>query len=689
MTAGADIPHRVLSEAVADAIAGRRLIAAVFLTYELDPGFFEQEILPVLLDLPRGPTRNLKLAMLEDALARPERHIAVYYDRNGIRESDSGPARLDIRRIPVSLKTGIFHPKNVFALVESTPEPGSDELPERALVIVGASANLTRSGWWQNVEASHIEEIPAGSRTRLTAGVDEMVEWLLKQGPKDTDHTALKLIRKFLGDVTTGEHRSLEGIARPHFFVKGLGKAGDADAAPPLIEFLDDTFGRGGLVGMYLEVLAPYVDKADDSRALRELIDHFAPRQTRVLLPRDNKGEAMLTPELHAWVRKELPDAEWGKLPKDLLRLGKRENAGHRFVHAKVYRFFQRRPRREVLIVGSINLTWPAHQAGGNVETALVVESVPDYEPDFWLLPEQATPSTFVDPKPPEEDAATGRGSPLLIRYHWNRDVAEARWEAAETSPRLTLSIQGVRLAELAPLAPRAWSPLAAETATQLRDRLRATSFVTVEHEGHRATVLVQEEGMAHKPSLVTDLSVEDILRYWALLTPDQRADYLAEHMPPQPGDDGADLVTPVSKTTSPDRLFSRFAHAFHAFARIEAEIVSALEHGRERDADYRLFGAKFDSLRPLLAQVKTDTTIDLVERYVISLCATQLRDQVQTRFPEYWSERADDARKLNDTLDGLGSIEHDLVARNDDDMGRFVAWFRRRFLRRHDRVDA
>jgi len=201
--------------------------------------------------------------------------------------------------------------------------------------------------------------------------------------------------------------------------------------------------------------------------------------------------------------------------------------------------------------------------------------------------------------------------------------------------------------------------------------------------------VLVQEEGMAHKPSLVTDLSVEDILRYWALLTPDQRADYLAEHIPPQPGDDGADLVTPVSNTASPDRLFSRFAHAFHAFARIEAEIVSALEHGRERDADYRLFGAKFDSLLPLLAQVKTDTTIDLVERYVISLCATQLRDQVQTRFPEYWSERADDARKLNATLDGLGSIEHDLITRNDDDMGRFVAWFRRRFLRRHDRVEA
>lgn len=188
---------------------------------------------------------------------------------------------------------------------------------------------------------------------------------------------------------------------------------------------------------------------------------------------------------------------------------------------------------------------------------------------------------------------------------------------------------------------------------------------------------------MAHKPSLVTDLAIEDILRYWALLTPDQRADYLAEKLPALPGDDGADLVTTVNKVTSPDRLFSRFAGIFHAFARIEAEIIDALENRRERDADYRLFGAKFDSLGPLLARVQSETGVDLIERYVIALCATQLRDQVRQRFATYWGEHADDARKLDDALDKLGGLELEIVARNDSDMTRFVAWFRRRFLRR------
>jgi hypothetical protein len=684
MTAGADVPHKVLSEAVADAVAGRRLVAAAFLTYEFDPGFFEQEILPVLLDLPRGPTRNLKLAMLEDVLARPERHIAVYYDRNGIRESDSGPARLDIRRIPVHVRTGIFHPKNLFALVESARAPGSDEPPQQALIVVAGSANLTRSGWWRNVEVGHIEEILSGARTRLSEGLGQLIEWMLKQGPKDTDHTALKKIQKFLREVVPAEHRSLDGAARPHFFVKGVGAPAKDEGGlslPPLVAFLDETFGRR-LEGMNLEVIAPYVDKAATSTALGSLIDRFAPSAVRVLLPRDDQGEAMLTPEMHAWLG-SLAGAGWGKLPKDLLRIGKRENAGNRFVHAKVYRFFQRRPRREVLVVGSINLTWPAHQPGGNVESALIIECVPDHELDFWLLPELSTPARFVDPKPPEDDAATGRGSPLVIRYHWRRGVAEVRWEAADASPKLTLSIQGVRIAQLDPLAARTWTLLSEIVAVELRDRLRATSFVVVEDGSDRATVLVQEEGMAHKPSLVTDLAIEDILRYWAFLTPDQRADYLAEKLPAVPGDDGEDLVTVVNQVTSPDRLFSRFAGIFHAFTRIEAEIVQALDDGRERDADYRLFGAKFDSLGPLLSRVQTETAVDLIERYVITLCATQLRDQVKQRFETYWAEHADDARRLDDGLQKLGGLEHEIVTRNDADMGRFVTWFRRRFLRR------
>lgn len=44
-----EIPHAVLSEKLEELIDGRRLVAAVFITFRFDPEFFEQQVLPVFL----------------------------------------------------------------------------------------------------------------------------------------------------------------------------------------------------------------------------------------------------------------------------------------------------------------------------------------------------------------------------------------------------------------------------------------------------------------------------------------------------------------------------------------------------------------------------------------------------------------------------------------------------------------
>src|SRR5947207_6342842 len=150
-----EIPPAVHSEEIGDRMKGRRLRSAVFLTFQLDPGFFEQEVLPVLLGIPLSHAAPVRLVQLEDALRDLPGEIAVYYDANGLVAGDSGSAKLDVRRIPVQHRTGIFHPKNVFLLVEA--EDGDDEGHRaQTLIIASLSANLTRSGWWENVESCHI-----------------------------------------------------------------------------------------------------------------------------------------------------------------------------------------------------------------------------------------------------------------------------------------------------------------------------------------------------------------------------------------------------------------------------------------------------------------------------------------------------------------------------------------------------
>ena len=59
-------PKRLaLTEAFHGAMSRQRLVAAVFLTYRFDPGFFEQEVLPVFVDRPFSRTdTKVKLAQL-------------------------------------------------------------------------------------------------------------------------------------------------------------------------------------------------------------------------------------------------------------------------------------------------------------------------------------------------------------------------------------------------------------------------------------------------------------------------------------------------------------------------------------------------------------------------------------------------------------------------------------------------
>ena len=170
----AAIPTAVLSERLQDAIQNRRLISAVFLTYKLDPAFFEQEVIPLLVDVPLAHAPAIRLVQLEDALRELAGEIAVYFDSNGLAVSDDGSAKLDVRRIPVRMASGIFHAKNVFALVEQDADD-PEAAPTRALIVASLSANLTRAGWWENVEAAHVEEIAEGDRTRLR---DDLIYFL-------------------------------------------------------------------------------------------------------------------------------------------------------------------------------------------------------------------------------------------------------------------------------------------------------------------------------------------------------------------------------------------------------------------------------------------------------------------------------------------------------------------------------
>jgi hypothetical protein len=659
-----DLPTAVLTERLGEAVGGRTIRAAIFTTFRFEPAFFEQEVLTALFDLPWHHVPALRVLQLEEALRPLSGKVAAFYDQGALVEGDLGSPGLDVRRVPCRPRTGYFHPKNVLVLV-------TDKDHRPALVVMTSSANLTRAGWWENVEAASIEELRWGEPSRLSAGLERFLKHLRIQTRAVGEHEALDQILAFLRQIEPRRQRSSGGRLHPHFYANGR------RSAPTLTEFIDGTVGDI-VRGWDLEVISPYVDVADVSEPLEELVARLRPRRVRVLVPED-RGVVRCRRALYEHV--EAAGWTWGRLPGALSSGGDRASADRR-VHAKVYRFFE--GRREILFVGSVNLTRAGHHALGNVETGVLVDRRHDRAQRFWLERIDHTPADF-EPAAEEEGVDDDLRHPLVVRYDWSRQELAALWQGQAQAPRLRLCAHGVELVEIAAGALKRgqWSVLGVGSPERIEEQLRPSSFLTaVDDAGRTGLLLVLEVGMAHRPSVVLSLTPAEILQYWALLTPDQRADYLAQRGEGTDVDGGEDLVAARVAERPPESMFDRFAGMFHGFAALERKLMEALDEGREAEAVFLVFGQKPDSLRRLVDRVRDCSSDDtLGDDYLLLLCAEALVRRLKREWPDFW-KGDHGAASLEQALAARIDLRAALVARNDDDMGAFLAWYERHFLR-------
>jgi hypothetical protein len=149
---------------------------------------------------------------------------------------------------------------------------------------------------------------------------------------------------------------------------------------------------------------------------------------------------------------------------------------------------------------------------------------------------------------------------------------------------------------------------------------------------------------------------------------------------------EGAALVSRYAPLAQTQTFFERFAGIFLAFGNVERSVRSALREGRGREATYRLFGQKYDSLGSLLKRVLKDSTAgegDLVDHYVIVMCAQQLVQELRREQCEFWREHASDGKCLQEQLGVAASLRERLIASDRAEMPAFLDWFDRWFLQR------
>ena len=414
MTSHAGFPQAVLSQQFGEALGGRRVRSAVFTTFNFDPGFFELQVLPLLFSQSFSQSDKVRLLQLEDALRNVD-HLAVYYDRCALSQ-DAEPARLDYRRIDVRRATGVFHPKLALLLVDEPREPGDDAgEPYQSLIVACLSANLSRAGWWENVECAHIEEIRDRDRSP-------------NRVPYRRD--LLAVLRRIRACAADGDdHRALDSV---HAFLRHRAPAGQYKNASSGGSWYTRLFGGEGtlnlaawLAGLHLghrdwnlEVISPYFD-ARGASPLKQLTEAIKPRKTRMYLPRDADGSALVTAGAYEAIS-ALDGVRWAELPAETTQRSggaSGDRLAPRRVHAKVYRLWHREGG-DVVLVGSVNCTSPAHSHGGagNLEAAFLVDISDQNLPRrWWLKSLEHDAERFAEVVPTEVRWA---GRPAVRRFH-------------------------------------------------------------------------------------------------------------------------------------------------------------------------------------------------------------------------------------------------------------------------------
>lgn len=660
------IPDEVLGDALSALIAGRPVRAGVFLTYEFDPYFFEGEVLPLLFDRKWSHDRKVRLVQLEDAMPSV-RNMAVYYDRAGLIPSEES-AKLDYRRHAVSRPTGYFHPKVIMLLVHNEDAKYTWE----SLILGVSSANLTESGWCTNVEAAQLVELNFNDKCAYRQDLLGLISSVKKENQALHGHEAIDEIRAFLLKNTSDSVVSQwEGRWKPHLFA----------GQDPFASFAAYFIPNGEC---HLEVISPFFDKGNEATTLSAMIEATSPKTTRVYLPEGKDKKALCTREFFKSV-KTIPRVSWSRLPEALLSMGpgKDANASKRSVHAKMYRFWNE--DREIIIVGSVNLTLAAHskRGSGNLEAAILIENEVTTRLGWLLEPiGNYVPRDFEDTQPTDEDQEGGSIN-LTIRYFWQTGVLEYYYEPHEGSQvrSIEVSATGNSLFQINPLKSHVWVALPTQFALMIRDLLRSTSFVQVRAGNEpEVTLLIEEEEMANKPSLRLDLTPEEILRYWSLLTPEQKENFILTHLLRKA--EGGASDSPVPKPIVGDSMFDRFAGIFHAFGRLEYFVNQAIEASAEREVVYRLFGEKYDSLPNLIRKTIATDDGDLVNRYITLQCARMTLDRIERNHAEFVLRHKSEIKALRKDLEAVENLRDQFSFGSREERATFFEWFDKMFLK-------
>lgn len=657
-----------ISEAFVQQLAGRRVCAGFFSTFSFEPEFFELEVLPLMLGNDVwSPSDELRYGQLQLKMQEPEQPAtdwAVAYDRD-IFESQAAP-RLEVDYLPVSLLPACQHAKlSVLLLEKPAADDKPDDQPGYSVLLCAGSFNLTRAGWWENLEVGHWVELdtqyaPANIRRPL----HQALEFYRNVRPA----MPVQALQRLLDAL--GQLPETPDDPDCSFYFSFSASGQHVQSFP---QFLAQAEARGSL-----EIVSPFFAEDGDNRVVANLLETF--KKVQLFLPRDETGRALIGKDVYCALDERVEWAEW--LPEIRQQLMGAD--GYRRLHAKIYHCTGRDGWH---FIGSVNLSQQAFSR--NVEAgfllrgpcpALLQPLTDASAPQVFDCPVEA--DSQLDPTAAVmpllhlifdwQDASLQLLSPetgrlFLLDAH-SDGVCEHELQAA--TPLQISFAEGRQLFARSSLVHARWQP-AAQSGGQLGEQPVASGVL-----------LVSQRNLYGRPLDMPGMDLAGLLRLLHAMGQEARMSSMSAMLEAalrQNLESPDQYLSQAGDPADVTSFFSEFSEVNGAFWALGQRLEKAWQGGDERTLDYFLRGGQPDSLAGLLTTVQAQqgaAAPGLIVRYLTLLGIEELL-----------------LRHAEQAAPGLlPEVQHSLVTleRNEltpclqaegMDAGRFIVWYRHQFL--------
>lgn len=386
--------RHILKEQFSQAIGNRKVLAALFYTFNFDPVFFENYVMPLLVPEKKFKNEQIYNTILWRRCAKEGLMpaITVYCDHYAKDGTTAPTLGYEMRciRLPAASKVLVnFHPKESWILLD-----------DGTLLQFNGSANITQSGWCENLECVSLtiltkNQWPKTSKVNQKQRVIQGIASLSSQ--KKLSDAELKIF-DFLKytDPTT------------HFF---------SSIEVSFEEVLSDLITVHGICS--IEIISPYMYGEAN---LISFLQQRGVAKIFCLIPALKNNEVLLSREtFEAMKNKGVVWCNW---------TSNEVNDEPRNLHAKMYRLYG--VNKTITITGSINFTNPAWKKlqpdrfnQANVESGIIYTEeiqLPLLIPRLNLDIDQMSFIENQNIEASECTDAVGRGAPeLTFTIDWGQ----------------------------------------------------------------------------------------------------------------------------------------------------------------------------------------------------------------------------------------------------------------------------